>query len=211
MPAGYAPAKTAYQELRAAVRPWAKSQGFRRWPGTQAGWQKALDAGQLLGFKCEGDGMVNPDTGNSMHGLVQLEPSSGAATAHSMRQATFSRCLVRSELDQLARIQGVVNKRRPRLPGYLEKDARQDSLLGRHLRELYDPAPQYREEQSIELEYYSIEDVRDFVTFILAVLPGVLDRFLEGRIANAIDTMPPTCSPRGSAACHPLPASRDVP
>ena len=70
-----------------------------------------------------------------------------------------------------------------------------DSLLGRHLRELYDPAPRYREGQSVELEYYSIEDVRDFVTFIVGVLPGVLDRFLEGRIANAIDTTPAHLQP----------------
>lgn len=192
---GYAPAKIVYQELRAAITPWAKAHGFRRWSGTQAGWQKAIGADRLLGFKFEGFSMVNPDTGSSMHGWVQLEPSSGAATAASLRQASFSQCLARSELDPLARIQGAINRRRPRLPDYLKKDAQADTLLGHGLRALYDPSPEYREGQSIELEYYSLEDVRDFVSFIVAALPGVLERFQEGRIAKAIDTTPPHLKP----------------
>jgi hypothetical protein len=88
MPSGYAPAKTVYQELRSALAPWTKSHGFRRWAGTQAGWQKAINAEELLGFKFEGYSMVNPDTGSSLAGLVQLE-SISQPTAHVIRQAHF--------------------------------------------------------------------------------------------------------------------------
>jgi hypothetical protein len=184
-----------YQELRAAVAPWTKSQGFRRWSGTQAGWQKTINGEQLLGFKFEGYSIVNPDIGSSLSGLVQLE-SPSQATAGLIRQSPFSCCLVRSELDRLAQIQGTINRRRPPLPQYLEKDAQEDSLLGHHLRELYEPSPRYREGQLIQLSYYSIEDARDLVTFIPAVLPDALDRFLEGRVAKPIDTTPAHLRPK---------------
>jgi hypothetical protein len=195
MHSGYVPAKTVYQALRTAVAPWTTSHGFRRWPGTQAGWQRAFDAGQVLGFKFEGYSMVNPDIGTSLSGLVQLE-SPVQATAGPIRQSPFSCCLVSAELDRLARIQGAINRRRPPLPEYLERDAQEDSLLGHHLRELYAPAPQFREGQLVPFSYYGIEDVRDLVGFIVAVLPDVLDRFLEGRVAKPIDTTPSHLRPK---------------
>jgi hypothetical protein len=152
-----------------------------------------LDA-ELLGFKFEGYSMVNPDVGSSLAGLVQLEPSGEAG--RPIRQSPFSCCLVRSELDQLARTQGAINRRRPPIPQYLEQDAQDDSLLGHHLRELYAPSPQYLEGQLVPLAYHSIEDVRDLVTFIIAVLPGALDRFCEGRVAKPIDTTPAHLRPK---------------
>jgi hypothetical protein len=194
VPTGYAPAKTVYQVLRSAVAPWAKSNRFRRWSGTQAGWQKVVDSGQVLGFKFEGYSMVNPDIGSSLSGLVQLNPS-GEAIATPIRQAPFSCCLERAELDQLARIHGAINQRRPPLPEYLEQDAQKDSLLGHYLRELYQPAPEYREGQLVPLAYFSLEDARELVGFIVAVLPGALHRFLEGRVAKPLDTTPPHLKP----------------
>jgi len=195
MRAAYAQAKTVYQELRAALTPWAKSHGFRRWSGTQAGWRKAIHAAQILGFKFEGYSMVDPDVGNSLTGLVQLDPSSSPG-ATPIRQAPFSCCLVGAELDQLARIEGAINQRRPPLPEYLEKDAREDSLLGHYLRTLYQVVPEYREGEVVELAYHSIDDVRDLARFISAVLPAALDRFLEGRVAQPIDTTPPHLRPK---------------
>ena len=118
--------------------------------------------------------------------------SSSKATVWS----PFSCCLDRSELDRLGRIQGAINRRRPPLPEWVERDASEDSLLGHHLRELYAPSPEYREGQLVSLEYFSIEDVRDLVGFIAAVLPGALDRFLEGRAAKPIDTTPPHLRPK---------------
>jgi hypothetical protein len=41
-----------------------------------------------------------------------------------------------------------------------------------------------------------MEDVRDLVAFIAAVLPAALDRFLEGRVAKPIDTTPPHLRPK---------------
>jgi len=61
----YATAKAAYRELRSMIGPWAKANNYRRWAGTQAGWQKPMDAEQRLLFKFEGYTFVNPDTGNS--------------------------------------------------------------------------------------------------------------------------------------------------
>src|SRR5687767_6079648 len=98
MNAGYAPAKTVYKEMREAIAPWSKANGFRRWSGTQAGWRKANYAEQLLGFKFEGQVWGSPDTGNSLSGLVQLDPYPGELTATPIRQTPFSCCLIRSEL-----------------------------------------------------------------------------------------------------------------
>lgn len=194
VPPEYVHAKTAYHVLRSAIAPWTKSHGFRRWSGTPAGWQKAIDEEQLLGFKFEGYSLVNPDIGTSLSGLVQLESAGQASVL--IRQAPFSCCLMTPELDRLARIQGAINQRRRKLPEYLERDAREDSLLGHHLRELYAPSPQYREGQLIGFSYYSIEDLRDLVAFIVAVLPDALDRFLKGQEAKPIDTTPSHLRPK---------------
>jgi len=44
----YATARAAYRELCSAIGPWAKANDYRRWAGTQAGWQKPIDAEQQL-------------------------------------------------------------------------------------------------------------------------------------------------------------------
>ena len=119
----YVTAKAAYQELRAIIGPGAKASNYRRWAGTQAGWQKPVDGERRLLFKFESGTFVSSDIGNSYHGLVQLEPL-GSQGSSILRQSNFSCCLVQAELDELARIQGAVNRRRPPLPWYLKKDAR---------------------------------------------------------------------------------------
>jgi hypothetical protein len=154
-----------------------------------------VDAEQRLLFKFEGFTFANPDTGNSYHGLVQLEPL-GSQGSTILRQSNFACCLVQAELDELARIQGAVNRRRPPLPRDLKKDAAADSLLGHSLRALYDPTPQYREGHLMSFSYHSLQDVRDFSAFIAAVLPHALDRFLQGRVATPIDGTPPHLRPR---------------
>jgi hypothetical protein len=191
----YATAKIAYRELRSTIGPWAKANGYRRWAGTQAGWQKPTDAAQRLFFKFEGYTFANPDTGNSYHGLVQLEPL-GSQGSTILRQSNFSCCLVQAELDELARIQGAINRRRPPLPSYLKKDAAADSLLGHDLRALYDPTPQYREGHLIFFSYHSALDARELSAFIAAVLPQALDRFLQERVAQPISATPPHLQPK---------------
>ena len=191
----YATAKAAYRELRSAIGPWAKANSYRRWPGTQAGWQKPVGAEQYLFFKFQGYSMVNPDTGNSYDGLVQLEPV-GARGSAILRQSPFSCCLVQAELDELARIQGAINRRRPPLPEYYRKDATEDSLLGDHLRRLYDPAPRYREGHMISFRYHSLQGARELAAFIAGVLPQALERFLQGRVAKPVDDTPPHLRPK---------------
>jgi hypothetical protein len=191
----YTPAKIAYRELRSAIGPWAKTNGCARWTGTQAGWQKPVEAQQQLLFKFEGYSFANSDIGNSYHGLIQLEPL-GSKGSTILRQSDFARCLVQAELDELGRIQGAINRRRPPLPSYLKKDVVQDSLLGHSLRELYDPAPQYREGRVISFGYYGLRDVRELAAFIVGVLPQALERFLQGRVAQPVDDTPPHLRPK---------------
>lgn len=192
---GYATAKVAYRELRSAIGPWAKTNGCARWPGTQAGWQKPVDAQQQLLFKFEGYSFANPDTGNSYHGLVQLEPL-GSQGSTILRQSDFACCLIQAELDELGRIQGAINRRRPPLPSYLKKDVAQDSPLGHGLRALYDPAPQYREGRMISFGYHTLRDARELAAFIAGVLPQALERFLHGRVAKPVDDTPPHLRPK---------------
>ena len=194
---GYAPARLAYRELRSAIGPWAKASGYRRWPGTQAGWQKPVAGGQDLLFKFEGSSFASPDMGNDLDGLIQLEPS-GSRGSSILRQSGFSRCLVQAELDELARIQGAINRRRPPLPSDLKKEYAEDSLLGHGLRELYERAPQYREGHMLSLNYYCLQDVRKLATFVVGVLPRALDRFLEGRIASPVERTPAHLWPKWS-------------
>jgi hypothetical protein len=191
----YAPAKAAYRELRSVIGPWAKANNYRRWAGTQAGWQKPTNAEQRLLFKFEVDTFANPDIGNSYHGLVQLEPLDSQGST-ILRQSNFSCCLVQPELDELARIQGAVNRRRPPLPRYLKKDAAADSLLGHALRALYDMTPRYREGHPLYFSYHSVEDARELSAFIATVLPQALDRFLQGRVATPISDTPPHLQPK---------------
>ena len=195
MTASYAPAQAAYRELRSTIGPWAKANNYRRWARTQAGWQKPTDAEQRLLFKFEGDAFANPDIANSYHGLVQLEPL-GSHGSTMLRQSNFSCCLVQAELDELARIQGAVNRRRPPLPSYLKNDAAADSLLGRSLRALYDPTPQYREGHLISFSFHSLQDVRELSAFMAALLPQALDRFRQGRVATPTSDTPPHLRPK---------------
>jgi hypothetical protein len=192
---GYTPAKIAYRELRSAIGPWAKTNGYARWTGTQAGWQKPVEAQQQLLFKFEGSSFANPDTGNSYDGLVQLEPL-GSKGSTILRQSNFTCCLVQAELDELERTQGAINRRRPPLPSYLKRDIAQDSLLGHSLRALYDPAPQYREGHMISLGHHGLRDVRELAAFIAGVLPQALERFLQGRVAQPVDDTPPHLRPK---------------
>ncbi len=180
---GYTRAKIAYRELRSAIGPWAKTNGYVRWAGAQVGWQKPVEAQQQLLFKFEGHSFANSDIGNSYHGLIQLEPQ-GSKGSTILRQADFARCLVQAELDELGRIQGAINRRRPPLPSYLKKDVAQDSLL------------QYRQGHMIFFGYYGLRDVRELAAFIVSVVPQALERFLQGRVAQPVDDTPPHLRPK---------------
>lgn len=201
--AHYAHAKDVYKELREALGPWAAANSFRRWPGTVAGWQRAAGPDQILRFMFEGSGWGDPETGNSLTGRLQLDPAPGDPAATPIRQSLFTICLVGSELDRLAAIQGAINRRRPALPAQFAKDFQADTLLGLHLRELYEPSPVYQEGQYVPLSYYDLEDVRAWIGFLVETLPGVLERFLEGRVPPPIDTTPEHLKPKWIKALRP--------
>jgi hypothetical protein len=188
--ADYAHAKDVYKELREALGPWAKANGFRRWPGTVAGWQRSQGELELLRFKFESSVWGDPETGNALTGYVQLDPSPGDLAATPIRQVMFTSCFIQSELDRLATIRGTMNRRRPVLPAQYAEDFKADTRLGLHLRELYDPSPKYQEGEYVPLSYYGMEGVREWTRFIVDVLPAVLDRFVDGRIPPPIDTTP---------------------
>lgn len=56
MPADVAFARAAavYRELRQAIEPWAKQNGYKRARGAKAGWTRALDQTRelVVGFEC---------------------------------------------------------------------------------------------------------------------------------------------------------------
>lgn len=191
MPASYAPANVVYKELRDTIGPWAKAQGYAGRPGTAAGWHKDLDTQRVSYFQFEVSVWGDPDMGNSLVGRLQLEPHPGGLAATPIRQASFTGCLLQPELDRLARIQGAINMRRPRVPASFEIDTGTDTRVGELLRSLYEPSPAYQEGQLVPLAYYSLEDVRDFTGFILDVMGPALDRFAEGNHLRPIDTTPP--------------------
>jgi hypothetical protein len=193
--ADYAHAKDVYKELREALGPWTAANGFRRWPQTVAGWQRA-SGDQLLRFKFEGSAWGDPEAGNALTGWVQVDPSPGDVTATPVRQHLFTGCLIRPELDRLAAIQGAINRRRPALPAQYAKDFEADTVLGLHLRELYEPSPRYQEGEYVRLSYYGMEDVREWSRFIIDVLPAVLERYVAGRIPPSIDTTPEHLKPK---------------
>lgn len=202
--AEYAHAKDVYKELRDGLGPWTAANGFRRWPGTVAGWQRAAGTDQILRFMFEGSGRAgDPEMGNSLAGRLQLDPFPGDAAATPIRQRAFSGCLVRPELDRLAAMQGAINQRRPKLPAQFAADFPADTLLGLYLREQYDPSPRYQEGQYVPFSYYGIEDVREGIRFILDVLPAVLDRFVAGRTPRPIDTTPAHLKPKWLGGTRP--------
>ena len=191
MAGSYALSKVVYKELRDTIGPWAKAHGFARRRETAAGWQKNLDADRVLYFQFEVSAWGDPDIGNSLNGSVQLEPHPGGITATPIRQSYFTTCLLRPELDRLAKIQGAINVRRPPVPPEFESDMGKDTRVGDLLRSRYDPSPAYQEGELVPLAYYSMEDVRDFTGFIVDVLEPVLERFVDGNIPRPIDTTPP--------------------
>lgn len=187
----YALSKIVYKELRDTIGPWAKAHAFGRRPDTPAGWQKDLGPGRVLYFQFEVSAWGDPDIGNSLTGLVQFEPHPGGITATPIRQEYFTSCLLQRELDRLAKIQGVINVRRPPVPADLADDVGKDTRVGDLLRSRYEASPAYREGQIVPLAYYTLEDVRDFTAFIVDVLDPVMERFVAGYIPPVIDTTPP--------------------
>lgn len=195
--AGCVLAKDVYKEARTTIGAWAEAHGFTRWSETEAGWQKPLDAGRLLRFKLETSPWpVDPAMGSSLTGYLQLDTPPGGPAATPIRQRLLTSCLVRAELDRLGVLHAAINQRRPPLPPELEAHIRADSLLGLHLRSLYDPAPVYVEGQSVELSYCTKADVEETLRFVLDVLPAVVDRFVEGRVPPPVDTTPRHLKPK---------------
>ena len=191
----YATAKAAYRELREAIGGWASAQAFTRTPGTEADWQKTVPTERRLRFRFEGDRFANADVGNNYHGYIQLEPLA-TQTSDVIRQATFSCCLIQTELDELSRVQGAINRRRQPVPSYLRDEFDRDTLMGRWLRQQYDQAPPYREGHMIHFAYQTLDDARDLAVFIARVLPQALERFMQELVAKPIDTTPAHLKPK---------------
>ena len=162
---GYTPAKIAYRELRSAIGPWAKTNGYARWTGTQAGWRSPWKLSNSFCSSSRAPALRVPTLAIRTTASFSLSPwvarGPRSCASRISRAASF-----RPSLDELGRIQGAINRRRPPLPSYLKKDIAQDSLLGHSLRALYDPAPQYREGHMISLGYHGLRDVRELAAFI---------------------------------------------
>jgi hypothetical protein len=188
----YAPIKDVYRELRDALSPWAQAAGFRRLRGTAPGWEKPIDDGRRLVVRFEGSSaFVDPDSGHSLTGWVET-----LAADRIERQALFTTCLLQPELDRLARVHGRINARRPRMSDDMKPHVNADTVLGLHLRELYDPSPKYREGQHVPLAYYDIQDVRELLAFVVDTVPVALERFVAGTNPKMINDTPPHLIPK---------------
>jgi hypothetical protein len=187
----YVPIKDVYRQLRDALSPWAQAAGFRRLRGAAPGWEKPIDDGRRLVVRFEGSSsFVDPDTGHSVVGWLEIHAD------QIERQVLFTTCLLQPELDRLARIHGTINARRPRMSDDMKVHFQADTLLGLHLRELYDASPAYREGQHVPFSYYDLADLRDIIAFIIDTLPVALERLVAGTNPKMIDTTPPHLIPK---------------
>jgi hypothetical protein len=184
----YARSSAVYKEIRAALDPWCKQNGYRRVRGTEATWIRSLNAEQDLSFsfRCNrwGGGAIG---GSDFYGLIQTAPSekSGIAPdASTIRQCDISHCFVQSELDELREIQTLINARRPRT-AELEAWMREDSAVGADTRQMYSGnEARYAVGDFVTFSYYSLDDVGELTNFLAWHLPDVIVRFVEGQCAK---------------------------
>ena len=188
----YIPIKEVYRELRDALTPWAEAAGFRRQRGATPGWERPAGDDRRLVLRFEGSSaFVDPDSGHSLTGWFET-----LAAGQVERQELFTTCLLQPELDRLARVHGRINARRPRMSDDMKVHFNADTVLGLHLRELYDPSPQYREGQHVPLSYYDLEDVRELLAFVVDTVPVALERFVAGTNPKMINVTPPHLIPK---------------
>jgi hypothetical protein len=198
----YASAVQVYRELRSALNPWCKAAAWRREPSSKAGWFKVLEDGARAVFIFSCTRWGSGDIGNSLTGDIRIDAIPSVNGGHrGGRVSHFTRCLVRAELDELAEIQTAVNARRPPAPEFLWEHAAKDPPFERRLRALYDAVrTPYAEGAYVSLEYYSLEDVRRFATFIAAHVPKVLERFIANRCSPPVFEPSPPNPSSGAAA-----------
>jgi hypothetical protein len=184
----YARSSMVYREIRSALDPWCKENGYRRVAGTEPAWIQALGTTQDLSFSFRvnpwGGGAIG---GNSFHGTMQVAPSRASgvvADASMIRQSDISLCFLQAELDELRQLQTAINRKRPRT-AELEAWMREDSPVGEQARQMYSGNDaRYEVGDFVTFGYYSIDDVRDLTGFLARYLPGVLVRFTEERCAR---------------------------
>jgi hypothetical protein len=183
----YAGAAVVYREMRTLLGSWCQENGYKRQPKTEASWMKPLGSDEKLyfGLQCGRWGGA-AQGGNDFHGLIQTEPAAGPPGSAINRQTDFSLCLLQSELDELREIQNWINRHRPRT-AEIEGWMREDSSLGESTRDMYKQFASgekpYRMGDFVYFRYFSVGDARLHLAFLLRRLPGIVARFLEGRVA----------------------------
>ena len=184
----YARSSVVYREIRGALGPWCKQNGYRRVPGTEPAWIQPLGTARDLSFSFRvntwGGGAIG---GTSFHGTLQVAPSRASgvlADSSTIRQSDISLCFLQAELDELRRLQTAINRKRPRT-AELEAWMREDSAVGEQTRQMYSGnEARYDVGDFVTFDYYSIDDVRDLTGFVARHLPSVLVRFSEERCAR---------------------------
>jgi len=180
--AEYARSSVVYREIRAALDPWCKQNGYRRARGSEPCWIRSLNASDDLSFRFR----VNPwgsgaTGGGSFHGTLELAPSQSPVGGAPIRQCDVSLCLLQSELDGLRQIQTVINRRRPPT-SELESWMREDSAVGEQTRAMYSGNEKpYELGDFVTFGYYSIDDVRSHCDFLARHLADIVVRFTAAR------------------------------
>jgi hypothetical protein len=180
----YASSKVVYREIRAALDPWCKENGYRTVRGSGPCWVRPVNTSEDVSFRFRVNQWGSGATGgNSFHGTLELAPSQSIPGGAPIRQCDVSLCLLQSALDELRQIQTVINRRRPRT-GELEAWMREDSAVGEHTREMYSGHEKpYQLGDFVTFGYYSLDDVRAHTDFLTRHIPDVAVRFVDVRCA----------------------------
>jgi len=181
----YARSSVVYREIRTALDPWCKQNGYRRARGSEPCWIRSLNASEdvSVGFRVNawGSGATG---GSHFHGTLELAPTNSDVGGAPIRQCDVSLCLLQSELDELRQIQTVINRRRPRTPE-LEAWMREDSGVGEHTRAMYSGNEKpYELGDFVTFGYYGIDDVRLHCDFLARHISDIVVRFAAAGCAR---------------------------
>jgi hypothetical protein len=173
---GYARTVDVYREIRTALGPWFKENGYSRRKGSnEPGWV-LKKFGAWFRVNAWGGGFMG---GSSFYGILEITEGG------NVRQRDISLCLTQPELDELREIQNAINRRRPRTPE-TEAWMREKSDVGEHTRDMYRQyaagEKPYRVGDIAAFGYFSVADVRFHTGFLARYMPQVVARSSEGQL-----------------------------
>ena len=175
----FANSKVAYQVFRKAFGSLAKTNSFKRVPQTEASWYKSLPTGDNIEFTFLCDRWGSSDSGNEFNVYLYCSQFIGSVKVgkSGCRSSSFSALLGADDLNEMEKIQNKINARRPfpQDPIYSPGDDLYSSFMS-HFQPVKPPYVD-RVGSQISFSYYSIQDLSDWVEFILCRLFTVIEKY----------------------------------